>query len=249
MYERKQEIQECWEKNEWYEFSDTSDVSENLLYNPDDEAMETLEALKPDWFVYHKPFLLSRDRSILYGFTVSEDSVLEIPESVIVYDNLFLHEEAYGYKKIYIGENLEEIVNVQNAFGFYVEDYVVNKRNSCFASDAGILYDMVPDEFDDSRLILFPSGRGISSPELYVQYNVDPSCELVIGEYAFFMKGFIKAMVLPPNTEIEDNAFFIKDGRGVIFADHYVGNQLLEAKSNGRIEGTDIKCYECGEVI
>ena len=249
MYERNAKLQECWEENGWYGFSDTSDVSSNLLYNPDDEAMETLASLKPDWFVYDKPFLLSPDRSILYGFTVSEDSVLEIPESVIVYDNLFIHEEAYGYKKICIGGNLEEIVNVQNAFGFYVEDYVVTEWNDYFGSDAGILYDVAPPKGDDwcgcSKLILFPSGRGISSPELYVQYNVDPSCNLVIGEYAFFMKGFIKAMVLPPNTEIEDNAFYIKDGRGIIFADRYVGNQLLEAKSNGMIEGTDIKCYEC----
>ena len=179
MYERNEEIQECWEKDGWYGISDTSDVSRNLLYNPDDEAMETLAALKPEWFVYDKPFLLSPDRSILYGFAVSEDTVLEIPESVIVYDNLFLHEEEYGYKKIYIGENLEEIVNTQNAFGFFVEDYVVNERNSSFASDAGILYDWVPDGgYASYRLILFPSGRGISNPEMYVQY--DPTCDLEI---------------------------------------------------------------------
>lgn len=242
MYERNAEIQECWEKDGWYGISDTSDVSRNLLYNPDDEAMETLAALKPEWFVYDKPFLLSPDRSILYGFAVSEDTVLEIPESVVVYDNLFLHEEEYGYKKIYIGEKLEEIVNIQNAFGFFVEDYVVDERNGSFASDSGILYDEAPDDYACSKLILFPSGRGISSPEIYVQYN--PTCDLEIGEYAFYMKGFIKAMVLPPNTEIDDKAFFIKDGSGVIFANSIAGDKLHRAKLDGMIVGTDIKCYE-----
>ncbi len=241
MYERNAEIQECWEKDGWYGISDASDVSRNLLYNPDDEAMETLAALKPEWFVYDKPFLLSRDRSIFYGFAVSEDTVLEIPESVIVYDNLFLHEEEYGYKKIHIGGNLEEIVNIQNAFGFFVEDYVVDERNGSFASDSGILYDKVPDDYARSKLILFPSGSGISNPERYVQYN--PTCDLKIGEYAFYMKGFIKAMVLPPNTEIDDKAFFIEDGRGIIFADSNAEYKLLRAKQGGMIAGTDIKCY------
>ena len=246
MYERNAGIQECWEKDSWYGISDTSDVSRNLLYNPDDEAMETLAALKPEWFVYDKPFLLSRDRSILYGFTVSENTSLEIPESVIIYDNLFLHEEDHGYKKIYIGKNLEEIVNTQNVFGFFVEDYVVDVRNDSFASDAGILYDDIPDDYGGSKLILFPSGRGISSPELYVQYN--PTCDLEIGEYAFFMKSFIKAMVLPPNTEIDDKAFFIKAGKGIIFADSTVEDKLLKFKQDGMIIGTDIKCYKCYEV-
>ena len=241
MYERNAEIQECWEKDGWYGISDASDVSRNLLYNPDDEAMETLAALKPEWFVYDKPFLLNPDRSILYGFAVSEDTVLEIPESVIVYDNLFLHEEEYGYKKIHISENLEEIVNLENAFGFFVEDYVADERNGSFASDSGILYDEAPYDYARSKLILFPSGRGISNPEMYVQYN--PACDLEIGEYAFYMKGFIKAMVLPPNTEIDDKAFFIKDGRGIIFAGYSAGVDLLRAKRDGMLAGTDIKCY------
>ena len=77
---------------------------------------------------------------------------------------------------------------------------------------------------------------------MYVQYN--PTCDLEIGEYAFYMKGFIKAMVLPPNTEIDDKAFFIKDGKGIIFTDSNAGNKLLRAKRDGMIAGTDIKCYE-----
>lgn len=242
MYHRNQELHECWEKDAWYGISDSLDISGSLLYNPDDEAMETLAALKPEWFAYDKPFLLSTDRTILYGFAISSDTVLEIPKTVTVYDNLFIHEEDYGYKTILINESLEEIVNLQNAFGFYVENYVVDERNSDFASESGILYDDIPYWCGDVNLILFPSGRGISMQDSYMQFN--PDCRLNIGQYAFYMKGFIKALVLTPKTRINDKSFFIKgNGKGKIFADPANGTVLFRSMKKGQIEGIDIECY------
>ncbi|MCM1233900.1 MAG: hypothetical protein NC489_27660 [Ruminococcus flavefaciens] len=51
MYVRNAEIQECWEKDEWYGISDTSDVSERFLYNPDDEAVDKLLRAKGDGMI------------------------------------------------------------------------------------------------------------------------------------------------------------------------------------------------------
>jgi hypothetical protein len=244
MYVRNEELQECWEKNAWYGVQDVSDISENLLYNPNDEAMETLAALKPEWFVYDKPFLLDRSRTVLYGFSVTGSVNLEIPESVRIYDNLFIHEEDTGYKNIWINEKLETIVNVQNAFGFYVENYYTHEK-SHFVAEDGVLYDSLPEEDENVRLILFPSGRGKSRQDSYFQFC--PGCDVEIGEYAFYMDGFIRALVLSPYAEINEKSFFIKNGRGKLFAysEHHK-DLLLSCIRSGQISGVSIEFYEMG---
>jgi hypothetical protein len=245
MYVRNKELQECWEKNAWYGVQDLSDISENLLYNPDDEAMETLAALKPEWFVYDKPFLLDRNRSVLYGFSVTGSADLEIPESVRIYDNLFIHEEDKGCKNIWINEKLDTIVNVQNAFGFYVENYYTDERNSKFAAEDGVLYNSLPEEDENVKLILFPSGRGKSMQDSYFQFC--SGCDVEIGEYAFYMDGFIRALVLPPYAKINENSFFIRNGRGKLFAcSEQHKDLLLSCIRSGQISGVSIEFYEMG---
>jgi hypothetical protein len=188
---------------------------------------------------------LDKSRSVLYGFSVTGSTNLEIPESVWIYDNLFIHEENRGYKNIWLNYKLETIVNVQNAFGFYVENYYTDERNSNFAAENGILYDTLPEEDMNVRLILFPSGRGKSMPDSYFQFC--PRCDVEIGEYAFYMDGFIRALVLPPYTEINEKSFFIKNGRGKLFAySEQHKDLLLSCIRSGQISGVNAEFYEMG---
>lgn len=241
MYKRNEEVQECFENDSWYGVTDQTEISSSLLYNPNDEAMETLAALKPELFVYDKPFLLSADRTILYGFAVSNETVLEIPSTVLFYDNLFIHEETYGYQRIVINERLEEIVNTQNAFGFYVEEYRVHESNNNYFGKNGILFDVEPEQYTQAKLILFPSGWGVSNKDAYVQFP--PFGDLIIGEYAFFMRGFIQAIVLPPKTKICKNSFFVQHGCGKIFASSALQFKFNKMIADGRINEIDIEYY------
>lgn len=183
--------------------------------NPDDAVMETLVALKPEWFVYDKPFLMNTNRKVLYGFVVTGGENLKIPDRIIYYDNLFIHEETCGYKKIYIGANLREIVNTENAFGYYVEEYVVDERNQKFVSYLGMMLDELPEDDNDVELILFPSGRRKGMKNDYIQFPFLYG-NVTVREHAFCMKGFIRAIVFPPLTTINKNSFCIQGEGGVI---------------------------------
>ncbi len=242
-YQRNEKIQECLEKGSWYGAEDPTFISGDLTYNPDDAAMETLAQLKPDWFVYHRPFLTSPDEKILYGFAVSSDEWLEVPDGIEIYDNLFIHEEEHGVKTVQIPASLEQICQLQNPFGFYVEDYKVNEENEKFSAYDGILFDKAGE-----KLVIFPSGRRMGKKDYFQMCGIteeEPDC--LIGEYAFFMRGFIKALVLPPWIEVKKNSFYIQNGCGKIIADKNFRSYFEQLVKNGQIRGVEFCYYDQGD--
>ncbi len=242
-YVRNEELNNCFEKNAWYGAPDDSDISDRLTYNPDDEAMQTLADLRPEWFVYHKPFLMNRSENILYGIVMDQNTkYLKLPESIEVYDNFFIHEENYGYETIVIPNSLSHLTNWENPFGYYVKNYKVDKHHPCFAEADGILMDS-----DYYTLLLFPSGRKTGTE--YVQldfrkYTGNADFDLTIGEYAFCMKGFVRALVLPPFCKFRENSFCISGGSGKIIAENYRKNELDRMVEKGRIVGVNISYYD-----
>lgn len=234
-YCRSEEIQECLDTNRWYGDFDAEEYGENLLYNPDDEAMETLAALKKEWFVYDAPFLLSQDRKILYGFVAENRKWLEIPKTVEVYDNLFIHEEDFGYENISIPKSLMLIESLQNPFGFFVMNYKVSEGNELFSSKDGILYDL-----EQEKLILFPSGRN-RDKKGYCQLPFELE---EIGPYAFYMRDFLKALVIPPNVNLCNQAFFVHCDEGKIFVHEEWEPYFEKLFRHGNIHGIEVKYYE-----
>nr|MCR4938414.1 hypothetical protein [Lachnospiraceae bacterium] len=220
---------------------DDSEISDRLTYNPDDEAMQTLADLKPEWFVYHKPFLMNRGENILYGIAADRnETYLEIPEGIEVYDNFFIHEEDYGYETIVIPNSLVHISNWENPFGYHVKNYKVDTNHPCFAEANGLLMDS-----DYYTLLLFPSGRNTGTEYVVLDFRdqtFNEDFDLTIGEYAFCMRGFVKALVLPPFCDFNEKSFYIFNGTGKIIAGNYRKDKLDKIVKTGRIVGTDI-CY------
>ena len=184
---------------------------------------------------------MSPDEKVLYGYSISSDDWLEIPEGVETYDNLFIHEENQGVRTVQIPATMEHIHNLQNPFGFNVENYKVSEANESFSD--GILFDR-----DMQVLVLFPSGRGSHINEVLEMCGDEIIEELsYIGEYAFYMKGFIRALILAPWVHVEENSFFIKDGRGKIIANRRLEGYFKRLEENGQISGTQICFYDQGE--
>ena len=240
-YIRNEKMNECFEKNAWYGMPDDSEISDRLTYNPDDEAMQTLADLKPEWFVYHKPFLMNRGENILYGIAADRnETYLEIPEGIEVYDNFFIHEEDYGYETIVIPNSLVHITNWENPFGYHVKNYKVDTNHPCFAEANGLLMDS-----DYYTLLLFPSGRNNGTEYVVLDFRdqtFNEDFDLTIEEYAFCMRGFVKALVLPPFCDFNEKSFYIFNGTGKIIAGNYRKDKLDKIVKTGRIVGTDI-CY------
>ena len=240
-YVRNEKLNDCFEKNAWYGMPDDSEISDRLTYNPDDEAMQTLADLKPEWFVYHKPFLMNKGENILYGIAADQDETyLEIPEGIEVYDNFFIHEEDYGYETIVIPNSLVHLANWENPFGYHVKNYKVDDHHPCFSEADGLLMDS-----DYYTLLLFPSGRNTGRE--YVQldfrsFTGNEDFDLKIGDYAFYMRGFLKALVLPPFCDFNEKSFFISNGTGKIIAGNYHKDILDKIVKTGCTVGVDI-CY------
>ena len=244
IYNRDENLQQCWSQNEWYGKADCSDISADLLYNPDSIALETLSELKPEWFIYRHPFLMSPDGKVLYGYCLGNGTTLTLPSSILVYDNLVLHEEDRGYRHIVLNDDLEQIINMQNGFGFYVEDYY-SGSNEFFLSIDGLLYDS-----SEEKLLLYPTGRFLAAPRSYAQLPMNTK---ELGDHCIFTKKMPAALVIPPTVKYIQDKFFCgfdrycdeaSDPASILFASSSIlGNTLAYIKELGYLEHVELKFF------
>lgn len=181
---------------------------EEMLYCPAKEDLEKYAASHADLFLYEEPFLLSRDRKILYGYSAEELQELVIPDEVEIYDNICCHsmDEENEYS-VEIGSGLKQIVDTYECFGYHNTGFSIKHSNPYFSVDQDMLYDK-----DERTLICYPSGKTTEFDELlrdqeqwYIQL---PMSTVKIARNAFCMLLLPMRLVIPDSVEIiEPGAF------------------------------------------
>lgn len=195
-------------------------------YCPTKEDLEKYAASHADLFLYEEPFLLSRDRKILYGYSAEDLQELVIPDEVEIYDNICCHsEDEENEYDVEIGSGLKQIVDTYECFGYHNTGFSIKSGNSYFSVVQDILYDK-----DKRTIVCYPSGKTTDFDELecdmeksYIQL---PMSTVKISRNAFCMLLLPMTLVIPDSVEIiELGAFCEMYDKGL-----YMENQDVKAR-------------------
>jgi hypothetical protein len=200
---------------------------EKLFAPTEEEAWEYAER-NCDIVIYEKPFLLSPDKKVLYGYSELESDKLVIPDEVEVYDNVCWRSEEEGCpESVVFGRNFREFAcgfDV-DCFGYHVYYYDTHK-NANFSDYDGMLLDKT-----GTQLLAFPSGRFIdfygffSAEEQFVQL---PTTIRKICANAFEMMLLPVTLVIPDSVEIiEKRAFYEYYDKGFRLTDNMVKGRSI----------------------
>ena len=179
-----------------------------MLYCPAKEDLEKYAASHADLFLYEEPFLLSRDRKILYGYSAEDLQELVIPDEVEIYDNICCHSEVEENEYyVEIGAGLKQIVDTYECFGYHNTGFSIKSGNPYFSDVQDMIYDK-----DEKTLVCYPSGKTTEFDEWerdmekgYIQL---PMSTVKIARNAFCMLLLPMTLVIPDSVEIiEPGAF------------------------------------------
>lgn len=179
-----------------------------MAYCPAKEDLEKYAASHANLFLYEEPFLLSKDRKILYGYSAEDLQELIIPDDVEIYDNICCHPEDEGYEYyVEIGVGLKQIVDTYECFGYHNAGFSIKSGNPYFSDVQDMLYDK-----DEKTLVCYPSGKTTDFDELecdmeksYIQL---PMSTAKISRNAFCMLLLPMTLVIPDSVEIIEQGAF-----------------------------------------
>lgn len=206
---------------------------EEKLFRPTEEEAQEYAKRNRDLVIYEKPFLLSPDRKVMYGYSELESFDLEIPDEVEVYDNVCWRSKEEGYPELVVfGRNFREFAQGfdVDCFGYHVEQYDTRfyperRRNINFSFDNGMLLDKT-----GTQLLAFPSGQ-FAEPDALMYERSDfvqlPMTIKKICANAFNMMLLPVTLVIPDSVEIiEKGAFCEYYDKGL-----HMSNKLVKGRS------------------
>jgi hypothetical protein len=221
---------------------------EERLFRPTEEEAQEYAKRNSDLVIYEKPFLLSPDRKVMYGYSELESFFdFEIPDEVEVYDNVcWRSEEEPEPISVIFGRNFRGFAQGfdVDCFGYRVERYCTRfyperRRNKNFSFDNGMLLDKTK-----TQLLAFPSGR-FSAPHSLVYERSDfVQLSMTIKKIcanAFAMMLLPVTLVIPDSVEIiEKGAFYEYYDKGLHMSKNSVKARsiILPERFRGVIDAT-----------